>query len=110
QTSIQNGLSFGIPEFLERPAFPNERRLQFADTMTYTSGNHTFKFGGDVNLVQDVINNLRFSGGEFNYTGNGVLPLSDFAVDYINFTTNGTIRALSATTPTTNPLGRCVSS
>ena len=90
QTSITNGFSFGIPEFLERVAFPDERRNQFADTMTYTTGGHTLKFGGDINFVKDIINNLRFSGGEFNYTG-GVNAagffggLNDFIIDYTNF-------------------------
>jgi outer membrane receptor protein involved in Fe transport len=90
QTFLTNGFSFGIPEFLERVAFPNETRNQFADTMTYTTGNHTVKFGGDINFVKDDINNLRFSGGEFNYTG-GVNTagyfggLSDFIIDYTNF-------------------------
>ncbi|HKO44518.1 MAG TPA: TonB-dependent receptor [Pyrinomonadaceae bacterium] len=94
QTFIQNGFSFGMPEFLERSAFPNERRHQFADTMSLTHGNHNFKFGGDINFVRDEINNLRFAGGEFSYTGaNGIL---DFIVDYQNFRTNGAIRALSA--------------
>jgi hypothetical protein len=96
QTFINNGFTFGIPEFLERVAFPDERRTQFADTMTYTTGNHTVKFGGDFNHSKDIINNLRFSGGEFNYTGaNG---LNDFIVDYTNFTTSGAIRALTGGT------------
>src|SRR6201988_4665863 len=82
QTFIQNGLTFGIPEFLERVAFPDERRWQFADTVTMSHGNHTVKFGGDINFVKDIINNLRFSGGEFNYTGNGINGLGDFIVDY----------------------------
>ncbi len=100
QTFIQNGFSFGMPEFLERAAFPDERRWQFADTVTLTSGNHTLKFGGDVNFVKDIINNLRFLGGEFNYTG--ATGLADFIFDYTNFTTNGAIRSL----PTgTNGLG-----
>lgn len=96
QTFITNGLSFGVPEFLERAAFPDERRHQFADTMTLTNGKHTFKFGGDINFVKDIINNLRFAGGEFNYTGTSALP--DFIVDYTNFTTNGAIRALAGGT------------
>ena len=100
--------SFGMPEFLDRAAFPDERRWQFADTITMTSGNHTVKFGGDVNFVKDDINNLRFIGGEFNYTG-ATTGLADFIVDYVNFQTNGAIRALSAATANTNPLGRCVS-
>src|SRR6185295_11554643 len=92
QTVLQNGFSFGIPEFLERASFPDERRNQFADTVTLTSGNHTFKFGGDINFVKDIINNLRFLGGEFNYTGATSLP--DFIMDYTNFTTNGAVRTL----------------
>jgi len=97
---------FGIPEFLERPAFPDERRHQFADTVTMSSGNHTIKFGGDVNFVKDIISNLRFAGGEFIYSGAN--SLNDFIVDYVNFQTSGAIRALSAT-PNGN-LGLCVSS
>jgi hypothetical protein len=94
QTFITNGLSFGMPDFLERPAFPDERRNQFADTMTLTTGNHTVKFGGDINFVKDIINNIRFLGGEFNYTGGNAI--NDFIFDYTNFTTNGAIRALPA--------------
>lgn len=98
QTFITNGFTFGIPEFLERVAFPDERRNQFADTLTYTTGKHTLKFGGDFNHVTDIINNLRFSGGEFNYTG-GVNTvgyyggLNDFIVDYTNFVTSGGLSA-----------------
>jgi outer membrane receptor protein involved in Fe transport len=95
QTFITNGFSFGIPEFLERPAFPDERRWQFADTVTMTAGNHTIKFGGDINFVKDIINNLRFAGGEFSYTGSTALP--DFIMDYVNFQSNGAIRALAPT-------------
>ncbi|HEU4767617.1 MAG TPA: TonB-dependent receptor [Pyrinomonadaceae bacterium] len=106
QTFIQNGFSFGMPEFLERAAFPDERRWQFADTVTMTSGNHTFKFGGDINFVKDIINNLRVLGGEFSYSGANGLP--DFIVDYTNFQTNGAIRNLS-NTPNGN-LGLCFGS
>ncbi len=110
QTFIQQGFTFGIPEFLERAAFPNEKRIQFADTMTYTTGNHTIKFGGDINFVKDIINNLRFSGGEFNYTGAANTAgyyggLSDFIVDYTNF-----VSPLPATSPcygSTRLRGKC---
>jgi outer membrane receptor protein involved in Fe transport len=96
-------ICFGIPEFLERAAFPNETRNQFADTMTYSSGSHTVKFGGDINFVKDDINNLRFAGGEFIYSGAQVL--NDFIIDYENFRTNGAIRALTGGTN-----GQCASS
>ncbi|HEX2270133.1 MAG TPA: carboxypeptidase regulatory-like domain-containing protein [Pyrinomonadaceae bacterium] len=103
QTFIQNGFSFGMPDFLERAAFPDERRWQFADTVTMTTGNHTLKFGGDINFVKDIINNLRFLGGEFSYTGAN--SLNDFIMDYTNFQTNGAIRAL----PSDALLGLCPS-
>jgi hypothetical protein len=35
---ITSGLEFGTPTFLERPSFPDERRIQIADTMTWTQG------------------------------------------------------------------------
>jgi len=92
QTFITNGFTFGIPEFLERVSFPDERRNQFADTLTYTKGTHTVKVGADINLVEDILNNLRFSGGEFNYTGGTIAALggtnaglNDFIIDYTNF-------------------------
>ncbi|HUS08884.1 MAG TPA: TonB-dependent receptor, partial [Pyrinomonadaceae bacterium] len=103
QTFIQNGFSFGMPEFLERPAFPDERRVQVADTLTLSQGSHTVKFGGDLNFVKDIISNLRFSGGEFNYTA--ATGLQDFIVDYTNFTSGGAIRALTGGTN-----GQCVGS
>lgn len=112
QTFINNGFTFGIPEFLERVAFPDERRTQFADTVTWTSNNHTLKFGGDINHVEDIINNLRFSGAEFNYTGaNGLL---DFIIDYTHFRNPGVLPATvecfsSPATPVTSKRfrGKC---
>jgi outer membrane receptor protein involved in Fe transport len=110
QTFITNGFSFGIPEFLERPAFPDERRNQFADTLTMSSGKHTLKFGADFNHVTDVISNLRFSGGEFNYTGGTNAAgyyggLNDFIIDYNFF-----LGAVPGTTPcysSTRTAGKC---
>lgn len=73
------GLTFGKPNFLERRSYPDEKRWQFADTMTYSMGNHTFKFGGDVNRVSDVLDNLFQEGGAYSYS-NMVDFLSDFAI------------------------------
>jgi hypothetical protein len=112
QTIIAQGFSFGIPEFLERPSFPDERRWQFADTVTMSLGNHTVKFGGDINFVKDIINNLRFSGGEFNYTGNANAinfygGLNDFIIDYTNFATTGGININTQCYSSTRNVGRC---
>jgi len=110
QTFITNGFTFGIPEFLERSAFPDERRTQFADTLTYTKGSHTVKAGADVNMVKDIIDNLRFSGGEFNYTGatntlNFYQGLNDFIIDYTNFRSG--LPAATSCYSSTRTVGRC---
>lgn len=112
QTFITNGFSFGIPEFLERPAFPDERRNQFADTMTLTQGNHTLKWGADINFVTDIISNLRFSGGEFNYTGGTNAAgfyggLNDFIIDYTNFISPGSIPSNTPCYSSTRTVGKC---
>ena len=79
--------------------------------MTYSTGNHTLKFGGDVNFVKDIINNLRFSVGEFNYTGgqNGIGfngGLGDFVIDYTNFLAAFPVWSLRCYSSTRSP-GRC---
>jgi hypothetical protein len=68
-----NGGSFdlGTQSFLTRPAFPDEKRNQFADTVTWTHGNHSLKFGGDVVHTNDVSQNLRFQFGSYTYTSFG---------------------------------------
>jgi hypothetical protein len=102
-----NGLTFGKPNFLERVHNPVEKNFQIVDNVSLSRGNHSIRFGVDFLRTQDDLNNLFQEGGVYAYTA-GNLP--DFMVDYVNFTGNGALRALSATTPTTNPLGRCVSS
>jgi hypothetical protein len=77
--AITNVITFGKPNFLERRSYPDEKRWQYADTMTYTVGNHTLKFGGDINRVNDVLDNLFQEGGAYGYS-NIVDFLSDFAV------------------------------
>ncbi|CDM66845.1 TonB-dependent receptor [Pyrinomonas methylaliphatogenes] len=112
QVFITNGFSFGIPDFLERPAFPDERRFQFADTLTLTLGQHTVKFGGDINRVKDIVNNIRFLGGEYNYTGGTNAAgfysgLNDFIIDYINFITQGGLPANTPCYSSTRTRGKC---
>ncbi len=94
---------FGIPEFLERPAFPDERRWEWADSMTLTRGKQTFKFGGDFNHVKDIINNLRFIGGEFEYTGANAI--NDFIIDYVNFASG--LPATTKCASSTRAPGKC---
>ena len=68
---ITNGFDMGVPTFLQRPAFPDERRTQYADTVSWSHGKHTFKFGMDVAHTNDLSENLRFQYGSFSYTSVG---------------------------------------
>jgi Carboxypeptidase regulatory-like domain/TonB dependent receptor len=61
-------LTFGTPSFLERPAYPDERRQQYADVATVIWGKHTFKFGGDIIHTNDNTQNLRFQYGAYSYS------------------------------------------
>ncbi len=68
QVSITNGFTFGVPTFLQRPAFPDETRHQIADSMSWTHGKHSFKFGVDFSHVHDNSQNLRTQFGSYSYT------------------------------------------
>src|SRR5215212_3170109 len=107
QITLTNGITIGKATSLDRVALPDERRFQFADSLTYTTGNHTFKFGTDINRVRDIDDNLFTGAGSYTYSN-----INDFIVDYTNWVTNGALRAQAAgnfaTDPaTTNLAGRC---
>jgi Carboxypeptidase regulatory-like domain len=76
------GLDFGKPNFLDRAAYPDERRVQFADNVTLSLGANTLKFGMDVNRVKDIISNLFNESGSFTYNN-----INEFIIDYVNWRT-----------------------
>ena len=106
QVTLTNGITFGKATSLDRVALPDERRFQFADSLTYTTGNHTFKFGTDINRVRDIDDNLFTGAGAYTYSN-----INDFIVDYVNFTTNGSLRTAGALCSTsTRAAGKCYTS
>ncbi|MFZ0820407.1 MAG: TonB-dependent receptor, partial [Candidatus Acidiferrales bacterium] len=70
--------TFGAPDFLQRAALPDEHRYQFADSFGWNHGRHFFKFGADINIVNDRISNLFQSLGEYSYNDR-----VDFITDYL---------------------------
>ncbi len=101
--ALTGGLTFGTTANFERVKFPDEKRLQFADTITHTRGRHTFKFGGDFNRVTDDIQNLRSETGSYIYAN-----INDFIIDYVNFTNPNTLAATTACVGTVaSRVGRC---
>lgn len=60
-------VTFGMPNALPRIAEPDEHRIQLSDVFSTIHGRHSFKFGGDVNLVHEVMINLFQGGGIYSY-------------------------------------------
>lgn len=100
---LTNGLTFGTTNNFERNRYPFETRVQFADTVTWTRGRHTVKFGGDFNRVTDDIQNLRSEAGQYTYAN-----INDFIIDYVNFKTPLPTTTTCATG--TRTVGRCYTS
>ena len=71
------GFTFGKANFLERKALPDENRYQYADSLSISLGRHQIKGGGDINFVNDLIDNLFSEGGVYSYN-NRVDFISDF--------------------------------
>lgn len=61
-------VTYGMPNALPRIAEPDEHRIQFSDVFSHTMGRHTLKFGGDLNVVHEVMINLFQGGGVYGYS------------------------------------------
>ncbi|PYT59405.1 MAG: hypothetical protein DMG35_14530 [Acidobacteria bacterium] len=74
--------TFGMPSFLNRPAFPDERRNQVADTVSWSHNTHLFRFGFDFNHVNDNDTNLFEQFGAYSYN-----TRVDYISDFVAATT-----------------------
>jgi len=77
--AITNGIDFGMPAFLPRAAYPDERRWQIAHNLSWLPGRHSLKFGWDAIWTRDRIAALYQGGGVYTYSA-----LNDFALDCLN--------------------------
>jgi hypothetical protein len=66
-TTVTGGIDIGIPNFLPRPKYPDERRFQFVDNVTWYAGAHSFKTGADINYVRETLVNLFQGAGIYAY-------------------------------------------
>ena len=74
--------TYGMPNALPRTAEPDEHRTQITDVFSIVHGHHTFKFGGDFNLVHEVMINLFQGGAIYGYTGtNNAVNFANWAAD-----------------------------
>src|SRR5215469_12579811 len=74
------GWVFVMPNFLNRPQYPDERRNQFADTLTWTHNTHLISAGFDINHVHDSEINLFEGFGAYSYSTR-VDWISDFVAN-----------------------------
>jgi hypothetical protein len=75
-------LTFGMPNALPRIAEPDEHRIQGSDVLSWQKGRHTFKFGGDINNVHEVMVNLFQGGGLYGYSDtNNAAQFQDWILD-----------------------------
>ena len=91
-----NGLLFGTPAFLSKSAYPDERRLTLANTLTYSRGHHLLTLGATVSFLHDLVATASNLAGTFRYdsgnTGGRAGGLVDFLTDYsfnVNTIPNG---------------------
>ncbi len=85
------GFTFGTSYALGRKAYPNERRVELADLVTWVRGRNQVQAGVDVSFVHDDIVGLNNTQGAFHYdsgvTNGHAGGLVDWITDY-TFNTN----------------------
>ncbi len=65
--NITNAFQFGTATFLNRPAYPDERRWEVSDTINQVKGNHSFKYGFEYLHTDDLSENLTADYGGYTY-------------------------------------------
>ena len=70
-----------MPNALPRLAEPDETRYQATDIFSYNRGHHSFKVGGDANIVHEVMINLYQGGGLYSYSGTALANFQNWAED-----------------------------
>ncbi len=70
------GATVGAAQAYPR-TYPSEQRFQFSDSVSWTAGSHSLKFGGDVDRTEDYLKQLFNQFGGFSYSS-----LAAFAKDF----------------------------
>jgi hypothetical protein len=97
---------FGMPNFLNRPKYPDERRNQVADTLAWNHNTHLLKFGFDINHVHDTEINLFEGFGAYSYN-----TRIDYITDFVAAATkSGPLCTSTTGTPPVTIQVQCYSS
>jgi hypothetical protein len=73
------GFEFGTPPVLDRAAYPDERRYEAQESLTYVHGRQTFQMGYSFDFVNDYSDSLYNAYGTYVYAN-----ILDFATDYLS--------------------------
>ena len=73
---------FGRPFFIPTPS--EDTRYQFTDNVTYITGNHTMKFGFDLNRTRVSQTFIGFARGRYIFAGGTIADAIQGFQDYIN--------------------------
>jgi hypothetical protein len=80
------GLTFGTPASLGRAAYPEERRFELADLVSWIRGRQHLQLGGEASFVHVYVDSLPNREGTFRYdsgvTGGHAGGLVDWITDY----------------------------
>jgi len=78
-----NGFSYGTPSSVGRTAYPDEHRLELADTFTLVHGRHLFTAGADWSRITDRIAAATNAEGSFLYDSGTTNGRDGGLVDWI---------------------------
>jgi outer membrane receptor protein involved in Fe transport len=79
--SISGITTYGEPNFLPRPAFPDEHRWQFTDVVSYVRGHHALKAGIDISPIHELLINLFQGDGVYSYSGSSATAVKNWIAD-----------------------------
>jgi len=99
--STTNGINFGMPNFLPRAAYPDEKRFQVSQNLNWLRGRHSLRFGWDLTRVDDLSINLFSGGGVYSYS-----TLNNFALDCGNAALPVPLQNCQAATSGTGIVGK----
>jgi len=82
--------TYGMPNSLPRPYYPDERRWQLTEGLSIIKGKHTFKVGADLNFIHEISANLFQGGGIYSYTGSPIPAFQNWINDVFQLNTGAT--------------------
>jgi len=88
--SITGLTTYGMPNSLPRPYYPDERRWQLTDGLSIIKGKHTIKAGADLNFIHEISANLFQGGGIYSYSGSQLSAFQNWINDVFQLNTGAT--------------------